>query len=105
MGEDGHEISVLLLEDGEPLYWDSRSISAFPEDDGRAGSYDFEGFPTNHGTYTLYAWRNHQPRSEWETLDIGEISEECIEIIIIVEGGGGGTSGELDIRFTDCSSE
>lgn len=94
-----HTIRILILEDGEPVYWNAVELEAVS--DGRTYVEYLEGYPTREGSFVLYAWMDAQPKSEWQRLDLGEYDNSCLNLSIAITPFQGGA-----IRFyeldTDC---
>lgn len=74
LDDQPHTVSVLLQRGGEPVYRESMDAAAFDTSANRAGGGPFEDYPTSAGTYTLYAWYDDQPTTEWQQY--GFISPE-----------------------------
>ncbi|SIS05565.1 hypothetical protein [Natronorubrum daqingense] len=94
---------VLLVDGEDPVYFDSMELEPFSEEENTAGGGLFEGYPSNPGEYTLYAWLDDQSRSEWAQFDVTE-RDTCTKITIIVEGPD--REGEVKIVSTaGCSDD
>jgi hypothetical protein len=89
---------VLLLVDGEPVYWASKE--ATPTEDGTLGGAVFEGYPTEPGDYVLHAHIDSQPRSEWECFDFAEYDVSCLGILIVIGDLNGARPGDVSIWKT-----
>ena len=79
-----YTVSMLLVEDGEPVYWDSVDVDAYSADSDTVGSAEFENYPTEPGAYTLYVWRDDQPRSAWAEYDLREYDLPCVKFLVIL---------------------
>lgn len=79
-----HTVSVLLLRDGEPVYWRSMETEPYNEEEQRAGGGRFEGYPTEPGPYVLYVRLDSQPRSMWKRFTLADHDHECLELEIHV---------------------
>ena len=101
-----HTVSVLVLDAEEPVYWAEMDASAAePEADdssdvARAGGGSFEGFPTDVGEYVLYAWRDRQPASKWESFDFSEVDASCVGLDIQIGDVTESRAGEVSIWYT-----
>ena len=98
-----HTVHVLLLEDGEPVYMASREVEGRTDPDRVPGG-EFEGYPTEAGSYVLYAWRDDQPRPEWRRFDFSEYDVDCVEIAIHVGMGDVPDSYVSIWRSFNCAS-
>lgn len=98
-----HRIHLLLLEGGEPVYWHSTEVEAFSKAENRLGGGEVNGYPTDSGRYTLYVWKDDQPRSKWSEYDLSKHESSCVKVLILV---GNRREGNIEIRVsTDCPSE
>lgn len=79
-----YTVYVLLVEDGDPRYWNVMDVEAHEDDGSPLPGGEFEGYPTDAGEYALYAWRDDQPRSEWRRYDFREHDAECVNATILV---------------------
>ncbi|RQG95069.1 hypothetical protein [Natrarchaeobius chitinivorans] len=89
-------VYVLVLDD-DPVYWSLEVADAYSENDDVLGGAEFDGLPAESGTYVLYAWRDDQPRSEWERLDLGEYGHTCTNLVIRIGSRSGDDRGEVSI--------
>jgi len=107
---ESHTVSVLFLDGENPVYWDTMDASPAEseEDDATdvavAGGGIFEGYPTEVGNYVMYAWRDQQPRSEWEQFDFREHDGSCIGVEIKIGDITGSQPGDVSILFTQDTS-
>lgn len=105
-GPTPYSIHVLLLEDGEPVYWRSKEVEEFSDEDDRFGGGELTGVPSDSGTYVLYAWRGDRPRSEREERDLGTNDSSCAAVLILVGSESENGRGEISIRVSEnCSTE
>jgi len=93
-----YTVHVVVLEDGEPVYWDSKQAS--PAEDGQLGGATFEGYPTEPGHYVLHARLDDQPESEWKRFDFAEYDTPCLGLNIAIGDATDGRVGELSIWYT-----
>lgn len=85
-----YNLHVLLLRDGEPVYWRSRETqSADTRDDGT-----FSGYPTEPAPYELYARLGEDSRSEWQMTDFrtdmrvaGDPDYVCYHVRLTIRDG------------------
>lgn len=97
-----YTVYVMLLKDGEPVFWNVMDADAANPDTNRPGGGRLEGYPTEADSYVLYAWRDDQPRSDWQRFDFGDHDAECVGIYIQI-GYFDSDTGELRIyRTYDC---
>lgn len=100
---ESYIVHVLLVEDGEPAYWDKMEIE--PVDEHRLGGGNFDGYPTDPGNYVLYVWRDDQSRSEWTQVDFDNHDRSCLDLTILI-GMRGTSAGEITITSTTrCPDE
>lgn len=95
-------LHVILLEDGEPVYWTAKEVApAVVQDDGSllVQARTFEGYPTEPAPYVLYARLEDAPRSEWRTTRFdgsGSVSGDpdylCSDVTIVIR------DARLDLR-------
>ena len=101
-----HTVSVLVLDDDEPVYSAEMDVSAAepeatdPSDVATAGGGSFEGFPTEVGEFVLYAWRDRQPASKWERFDFREKSVSCLGLDVQIGDVVESRSGDVSIWYT-----
>lgn len=96
-------VYVLLLEDDEPVYWNTMAADAFERDENRTGGGTFDGYPTEPGSYVLYAWRDDQSRADWQRFDFREYDTECLGIYVKVGFAAAGQSEDVSFWWTsDC---
>ena len=86
-----YTIHVLLVENGEPVYWKSAEVSPYNPAENRLGGGQFEAYPTDPGEYVLYAWRDDQPRDEWRQSDLRDHDAPCANIVIMIGDADTGT--------------
>jgi hypothetical protein len=102
-----HMVHVLLLVDGDPVYWASKE--ATPREDGMLGGAVFEGYPTEPGNYVLHVRIDNQRRSEWARFDFGEYDVSCLGIQIAIGDLNGTHPGDVSIWKTtnphECREE
>lgn len=107
-----HTVTVLVLENDEPVYRSTMDADAARErDDGttEAGGGEFQEYPTEPGRYELYAWYEQQASDEWaylsfdaDSLPDSEDGPLCAKVLVIVESD---TEGSPRIGFftnNDC---
>ncbi|SDR31452.1 hypothetical protein [Natronobacterium texcoconense] len=93
-------VHVLILDGDDPVYWGSEVADAYSVGEDRRDEADFEGVPTELGTHVLYAWRDDQPRDEWERFDFGDYEPSCGQLVIGI-GYTDDDQGELTIMTAD----
>lgn len=95
-----YTVHMLLLEDGEPIHWESTEASAAPEDgDGSTlGSGEFETLPSDPGADVLYVWRDDQPRSAWTEYDLRAYDLHCVKFLVMIGERYGDSTGEVSLR-------
>ncbi|EMA40852.1 hypothetical protein C446_06735 [Halobiforma nitratireducens JCM 10879] len=105
-------VHVLLLDGDDPVYWDSVAADAYSTDRDRGDVTEFEGVPTELGAVVVYAWRDDQPRDEWERFDFGSDDSSCFELVVGIGYTVDDERGEITILQTDeyttaneCASE
>lgn len=102
-----HTVHVLLLDNGEPVYWASKE--ATPATDGALGGARFEEFPTKPGNYVLHVRINSQRESKWERLDFSKYDVSCIGIMIAIGDINQTNPGDVSIWKTtnphECEDE
>jgi hypothetical protein len=64
--EQPHTATVMLLENGEPVY--RATLDAEAVEGNQAGGGEFEGYPTEAGRYELYGWHEDAANDEWTRL-------------------------------------
>jgi len=87
--QQSYRLNVLLVEDGEPVYWTVKDVvPAETQDDGSLliQARTFEGYPIEPAPYVLYARLEASPPSDWHTTDfegLGSVSGDpeylCVE--------------------------
>ena len=77
-------VYVLLLEGGEPTYWEAMEADPYDAGENRLGGGEFQNYPTEAGEYVLYAWRDDQPRPEWRRFDLREHDADCVNVFVMV---------------------
>lgn len=92
-----HTVHVVLLEDGEPVYWDSGDLQ--PREDGVVDSVTFEGYPTDAAPYVLHARIDEQPRSEWRTVEFATFDQPCLSLDLEIGDEEPGAAGELSVLY------
>jgi hypothetical protein len=101
-----HTVSVLVLDDEEPVYWAEMDASAAepeatdPSDVATAGGGSFEGVPAEVGECVLYAWRDRQPAPKWEKFDFREMDASCLGLDIHIGDVVESRSGDVSIWYT-----
>ena len=105
-----HTVSVLILDDEEPVYSGEMTVSAAePEADdstdvATAGGSSFEGVPSSVEGCILYAWRDDQSPSKWSEFDFREQSASCLGLDIRVGDIQDPRSDEVTILHTTNTS-
>ena len=105
-----HTVSVLILDDNEPVYYAEMDASAAePEpsdasDVKRAGGGLFEGVPTAVEDCVLYAWRDGQPSSQWENFDFKKVNTSCIGVYIKIEDSEQTGSNDVSILYSTSTN-
>ncbi len=105
-----HTISVLVLDDEEPVYGVALDVpAAEPEpadssDVRSAGNTTFEGFPTSVEDCVLYTWRDRQPSSQWTKFDFREKNVSCLGLTILIGDVEETQSGDVSILYTTSSN-
>ncbi|WP_435345051.1 hypothetical protein [Haloarchaeobius sp. HRN-SO-5] len=82
---EAHVVYVLLVTDGEPVYWNRMALAPHDSDgdsDGDSDWGEFDGYPTEPGSFLLYVWRDGQARSDWQRIDFREHDASCLGITI-----------------------
>lgn len=95
-----YTLFVLMIKGEKPVYWNSVDVDAYSEEEDRAGGGEFTNYPTDPGSYSLYVWRDDQPRSEWEQVDFDEFDHPtggCVEIMIMVGDASDEDHGNISI--------
>lgn len=90
-----HTVHVLLLDDGEPVYWDSKEVN--PAEDGEHGGTHFTKLPTAPSNYVLQVRADSHPDSKWEHFDFSEYDASCISIKISVGDAEQTDAGDVSI--------
>jgi hypothetical protein len=89
-----HTVSLLLLEDDEPVFRSTVDLGAAEESDSSSTAADsarFESIPSEPGRYELYAWLQQGSHDEWTrfAVDAGEVdgADEplCAAVILTIE--------------------
>lgn len=93
-----HTVHVLLLDDGEPVYWASTQVS--PAEDGALGGARFEEFPTEPRNYVLHVRADSQPQAKWESFDFSEYEVSCLGIKIAIGDDNQTDTGDVSIWKT-----
>ena len=86
--EEPHSGTVLVVEDGEPIY--RSTIDADGADDPYVGGGAFEDLPTEPGRYELYGWHRNAATDEWSHLsfDADPLSTDgvsCVDVMLRIE--------------------
>ena len=82
-----HTLHVLLLDDGNPVYWDSKEV--LPADESGLGFARFEGYPTEPDGYALHVRIETQPKSGWEQFDFDQPNTTCYGFLLSVGSKNG----------------
>lgn len=98
-----HTVHVLILDDGNPVYWASKRVPA--GDETSPGSVRFEGYPTEPGDSVLHVRTDSQPKSGRERLDFGERTASCIGLDIGIGDVNGTSPGDVTIWETNNEHE
>jgi len=102
-------IHVLLTESGEPVYYNSGELAAWDAQEGRgSGVRIWEDLPDDPGQYTLYVWRDQQPRQQWIAFDLNEETGDisCTTIIVDIGKTEQATAGEIFVSHSlGCQDE
>lgn len=92
---DSQEVQVLLVEDGEPVYWRTVSADGFDEEANTVGGKIMDGYPERPGEYVVYATRDGD---EPKKADLTELDSDCCQVIIKIR-----RDGSISIlRSADC---
>lgn len=98
-----HAVHALLLEGGDPVCWESVDVDPYSPDGDVFGGAEFEEFPSEPGAYRLYVWRDDQPRSAWEELDLREYELPCTKVVVMI---GERRRGEVTLhRSAGCPND
>lgn len=94
-----YTVHMLLLEDGEPVHWESTEAGGAPKDgDGSTlGGGEFETLPSDPGADVLYVWRDDQPRSAWAEYDLRAYELSCVKFMVMIGGRNGGSPGDVSL--------
>ncbi|MDZ5812229.1 hypothetical protein U4E84_12840 [Halorubrum sp. AD140] len=92
-----YRLHVLLLEDGEPVYWTAEDVPpAETQGDGEllVRERAFEEYPTDPARYELHARLSGDPRSEWVSTDFREVDSvagdpeyRCFDVVLGIRDG------------------
>lgn len=86
-----HTVHVLVLQDREPVYWDSQPVAAGSVEDGSQSSFEqvgtasFQGFPTELQECVLCARVDDQPLSERNRRDLSNYDVSCLQLVFTLE--------------------
>ncbi len=96
-----HVVYVLLIKEGEPVYWERLALGPYDSDaDSDGGAFD--GYPTESGPYVLYVWRDDQARTDWQRLDFREYDTSCLGVTVMI-GDPFADRGEIHVHHhSDC---
>lgn len=99
-----YTVHALFVEESEPTYWDS--IEATPADDERnsVGGGTFDEYPTEPGDALLYAWRDGQSTTEWESFEFREYDTPCLGVWIMVGAADHENPGEISFWKSTSSN-
>ncbi len=110
MHEQPHTATVLLFEDGNPVY--RATLDAQAADGSQAGGGEFEGYLTEPGQYELYGWHEHAASHEWarlafdpESLSVESKHPPCVEVIFMIEAGQSGGAHSQFLRNVGCDGD
>ncbi|MBZ6495547.1 hypothetical protein [Natrinema longum] len=99
-------VHLLLIEDSNPIYWDSIEVEPNSGREGVVESKSVQNYPTEPGKYALYAWLDDQSRSEWEQVDLTESDSSCLDITIMVDSAENERDGLIRIlTFSECADD
>ena len=105
------DVSLLFIDDDEPVFHERVAVEAGDPDANRAGSAEFEDFPDDPGRYDVYAWYDDQSPEEWAHFDLkaaveryaGDDDIPCYDLHILVETPPGGDRLRVSIwRAVGC---
>jgi len=100
-----HTVSVLLLADGEPLFAETVDLPPYNPETNRIRTQIFEGYPTDEPVETLYAWRDDQPRDDWQEADLTRTDNECEDIIVRIRNENVVSGEPLTLRHALAGCE
>lgn len=86
---------VMILDGDEPVYWQSRQVSA--ADGDSLGGARFDGLPTEPEQYVVHARIDSQSASGWERFDCGEHDVSCLSLRVHI---GRSEPTELSIWYS-----
>ena len=99
-----HSVSVLLLTDGEPLFGETVRLEPYDPETNQLRTARFGGYPTDEPVETIYAWRDDQPRDDWQKADLTESGHDCEELYIRIRNKESVSGEPLTLRhsLTGC---
>lgn len=79
-------VQVLLLVDGEPVYWRTVHADGFDEEANAVGGEILADYPDEPDAYVCYAKRNGG--DGWKSADLTELDAGCCQVIVKVRPEG-----------------
>lgn len=107
-------LHVLLLEDGDPVYWTTKDVvPAERQDDGSllVQARPFEGYPTEPAPCVLHTRLEQAPPSDWATTEFegtGSVSGDpaylCVETEIRIRNARSDLQTDFGLPDSDAGS-
>jgi hypothetical protein len=76
------DVQVLLLADGEPVFWQTVHADGVDEEANAVGGEILAGYPDEAGSYDIYAKLVGQ--DDWKSTDLTELDAGCCQVIVKV---------------------